>query len=93
MDRSIKHPSGILEDVLVKVDKFIFLDDFIVLDMEEDQEITIIIRRPFLVTRRTLIDVQKGKLTLQVQNDQVSFNIFKDLSLPNEGILASELIQ
>ena len=38
-DRSLKHPWGVIEDVLVKVDKFIFLVDFIVLDMEEYKEI------------------------------------------------------
>ena len=58
-DRSIKYPRGIIEDILVKVDKFIFPADFIMLDMEEDQEIPIILGRPFLVTGRTLIDVQK----------------------------------
>ena len=42
-DRSLKHPRGIIEDVLVKVDKFIFPADFIVLDMEEDKEIPIIL--------------------------------------------------
>ena len=58
-DRSIKHPRGVLEDVLVKVDKLIFPADFIILDMEEDREIPIILGRPFLATRRTLIDVQQ----------------------------------
>ena len=38
-DRSIKHPRGIIEDVLLKVDKFIFSADFIVLDMEEDRDV------------------------------------------------------
>ena len=47
-DKSLKHPRGVIEDVLVKVDKFIFLEDFIVLDMEEDKEIPIILGRPFL---------------------------------------------
>ena len=42
-DRSIQYPRGIIEDVLVKVDKFIFPADFIVLDMEEDQDIPIIL--------------------------------------------------
>ena len=41
-DRSIKHPRGVIEDVLIKVDKFIFPIDFIVLDIEEDREIPII---------------------------------------------------
>ena len=84
-DRSIKHMRGILEDVLVKVDKLIFPANFIILDMEEDQEIPIILGRPFLAIGRTLIDVQQGKLTLRVQDDQVSFNIFKALSFPNKG--------
>ncbi|KAL5555317.1 hypothetical protein UlMin_037553 [Ulmus minor] len=49
-DRSIKHPRGIIEDVLVNVDKFIFPADFIVLDMEEDREVPLILGRPFLAT-------------------------------------------
>ena len=43
--------------MLVKVDKFIFPADFIVLDIEEDKEIPIILGRPFLATGRTMIDV------------------------------------
>ena len=42
-DRSIKYPRGVIEDVLVKVDKFIFPADFIVLDMDEDEEIPLIL--------------------------------------------------
>nr|XP_023873469.1 uncharacterized protein LOC111986064 [Quercus suber] len=56
-DRSIKYPRGVIENVLVKVDKFIFPIDFIVLDMDEDKEIPLILGRPFLATGRTLIDV------------------------------------
>ena len=55
-----------IEDVLVKVDKFIFLADFIVLDMEEDKEIPIILGRPFLAAGRAMIDVQRGELKLRV---------------------------
>ncbi|XP_050280871.1 uncharacterized protein LOC126721844 [Quercus robur] len=62
-DRSIKYPRGIIEVVLVKVDKFIFPINFVVLDMEEDQEVPLILGRPFLATGRALIDVQKGELT------------------------------
>ena len=57
VDRSIKFPYGIVEDVLVKVDKFIFPIDFVVLDMEEDANISLILRRPFLATNKALIDV------------------------------------
>jgi len=56
-DCSITYPRGIVEDVLVKVDKFIFPVDFVVLDMEEDEDVQIILGRPFLATGKTLIDV------------------------------------
>ncbi|XP_024030537.1 uncharacterized protein LOC112094270 [Morus notabilis] len=60
-DRSLAHPEGKIENVLVKVDKFIFPADFIILDYEADVEVPIILGRPFLATGRTLIDVQKGE--------------------------------
>ena len=47
----------VIEDILVKVEKFIFSADFIILDMEEDKEIRIILGRPFLATGGALIDV------------------------------------
>ncbi|XP_052290839.1 uncharacterized protein LOC127900273 [Citrus sinensis] len=58
-DRSHAYPKGKIEDVLVKVDKFIFPVDFIVLDFEADKELPIILERPFLTTGKILIDVQK----------------------------------
>ena len=70
-DRSIKYPRGVIEDVLVKIDKFIFPADFIVLDMDEDEKIPLILGRPFLAMGRTLIDVQQGKLVLRVEEDEV----------------------
>ncbi|XP_073046073.1 uncharacterized protein [Primulina eburnea] len=65
-DRSLTYPRGIVEDVLVKVDKFIFPADFVILDMEEDQDAPLIFGRPFLATGKALIDVHKGELTLRV---------------------------
>ena len=65
-NRSFTYPQGILEVVPVKVDKFIFLVDFVVLEMEEDKEFSIILGRPFLATRQELIDVENGELTLRV---------------------------
>ncbi|XP_022854263.1 uncharacterized protein LOC111375637 [Olea europaea var. sylvestris] len=62
-DRSLTHPRGIIEDVLFKVDKLIFLADFLILDMEEDKDVPIILGQPFLATARALIDVQQGQLT------------------------------
>ena len=62
--RSIKHPRDVLENVLVKVDKFIFQMDFIIFDMKEDKEVPLILERPFLATGKALIDVEEGKLEL-----------------------------
>ena len=84
-DRSLKHPRGIIEDVLVKVDKFIFPAYFIVLDMEEDKEIPIILGRPFLATGRAMIDVQRGELKLRVQEEEVKFNVFEAVRHPAES--------
>ena len=73
-----------IENVLVKVDKFIFLVDFIVLDMEEDKEIPIILGRPLLVTGGALIDVQKGELKLRALGEEITFHIFRPTKLPND---------
>ncbi|XP_075499138.1 uncharacterized protein LOC142537512 [Primulina tabacum] len=64
-DRSVKYQRGVIEDVLVKVDKFIFPAVFVVLDMEEDMEMPLILVRPFLATDKALIDVQEGNLRLR----------------------------
>ena len=50
-DRSMAQPKGVLEDVLVKVAKFIFPMDFLVMKMEEDNEVPLLLGRPFLATR------------------------------------------
>ncbi|XP_060962132.1 uncharacterized protein LOC115713139 [Cannabis sativa] len=81
-DRSLTHPRGIIEDVLVKVGKFIFLVDFLILDMEEDENIPIILGRPFLATGRALIDVQKGELKLRVQKEEETFKVFSATEIP-----------
>lgn len=83
-DRSIKYPRGVVEDVLIKVDKLIFPVDFIVLDMEEDREVPLILGRPFLATSRTLIDVHQGKLILRVEDEQVEFTVFDAMKHPSE---------
>ncbi|XP_073152897.1 uncharacterized protein [Henckelia pumila] len=69
----------IIEDVQVKVDKFIFPVDFVVLDMEEDLDMPLILGRPFLATGKALIDVQKGELHLRVGEEKISFDVFKAL--------------
>ena len=66
---------GVLEDVLIKVGKFIFLVDFVVMDMEEDTQVPLLLRRSFLSTGAALIGVKKGELTLKVGDEVVHFNL------------------
>ena len=61
--------------MLVKVGKFIFLVDFVVIDIEEDKKIPLLLGRPFLATGVALIDVKKGELTLQVGIKEVHFSL------------------
>ncbi|GKE35038.1 reverse transcriptase domain-containing protein, partial [Tanacetum coccineum] len=65
-DHSISQPIGIAKDVYVKVGKFQFPADFVVVDFDADPRVPLIIRRSFLKTGRALIDVYEGELTLRV---------------------------
>ena len=82
-DRSMAQPEGVLEDVLVKVGKFIFPVDFVIMKMEEDTQVPLLLGRPFLATRAALINVQKGELTLRVGNEAVHFNLNRSLEHPD----------
>ncbi|XP_048232882.1 uncharacterized protein LOC125370633 [Ricinus communis] len=73
VDRTMKFPRGIVEDVLVKVDKFIFSVDFVVMDMEGESSVPLILSRPFLATSRAVIDV-----ALQAEDEE---------ELSNEDVL------
>ncbi|XP_070011138.1 uncharacterized protein [Nicotiana sylvestris] len=65
-DRSIAHPKGVIEDVLLKIRKFIFPADFIILDYEADELVPIIFGRPLLATSDVIIKVREGKMILRV---------------------------
>ena len=79
-DRSMAQPEGVLENVLVKVGKFIFPIYFFVMKMEEDTQVPQLLGRPFLAAGATLIDVKKGELTLRVGNEAMHFNLHKSLT-------------
>ncbi|GKA46067.1 reverse transcriptase domain-containing protein [Tanacetum coccineum] len=74
-DRSITQPIGIAEDVDVKVGKFQFPADFVVVDFDADPRVPLILRRSFLKTGRALINVYEGELTLRVGKEAVTFNL------------------
>ena len=76
---TMAQPKGVLEDVLIKVGKFIFPLDFVIMDMEEDTQVPLLLGRLFLTTRAALIDVKKGELTLRVGEEAVHFNLNKRL--------------
>ncbi|XP_074327014.1 uncharacterized protein LOC141664955 [Apium graveolens] len=82
-DRTVKYPLGIIEDVLVKVDNFFIPCDFVVLEMNEDVEMPIILGSPFLATIGTTIDVKGRKLTLNVGEDKVEFDLNKAMKMPS----------
>ncbi|XP_039113820.1 uncharacterized protein LOC120249368 [Dioscorea cayenensis subsp. rotundata] len=66
---------GIIEDVLVKVEKFIFLVDFITLDLDDRAEVPLILGCPSLATSQALIDVKDGKMVLRVGDEEVVFKL------------------
>ncbi|GJV31086.1 reverse transcriptase domain-containing protein [Tanacetum coccineum] len=72
-NRSITHPMGIAEDVVVRVDGFTFLADFVVVNFEPDPRVPIILGRPFLRTAKALIDLYEEKLTLRVGKDELVY--------------------
>ncbi|XP_076893462.1 uncharacterized protein LOC143545448 [Bidens hawaiensis] len=76
-DRSVKYPRGIVENILVKVDKFVFPVDFVILDMEADDQVPLILGRPFLRTAKALIEVFDGKITLRLGEENVTFDVVK----------------
>ncbi|XP_076960150.1 uncharacterized protein LOC143636446 [Bidens hawaiensis] len=78
-DRSVKYPRRIVENVLVKVDKFVFPVDFVILDMEADDQVQLILGRPFMRTAKALINVLDGKITLRVWEENVTFDVVKSM--------------
>ena len=79
-DRSVKIPKGIVEDVLVKVDKFYYPVDFVVLDTEPissgPNHVPIILGRRFLATSNAIINCRNGVMQLTFGNMTLELNIF-----------------
>ncbi|GJV63195.1 reverse transcriptase domain-containing protein [Tanacetum coccineum] len=73
--RTIVVPEGIAKDVFVRVGKFTFPTDFVVVDYEDDPRVPLILGRPFLRTAHALVDVHGKKLTLRVSDEELVFNV------------------
>ncbi|XP_070014815.1 uncharacterized protein [Nicotiana sylvestris] len=75
VDRTIKRLLGIIDDVRVRVDKFILPANFVILDCEVDYEVSIILGRPFLAIGKALVDVEVGEFTFRVGDEKVIFHV------------------
>ena len=98
-DRSVKIPKGIVEDVLVKIDKFYYPVDFVVLDTEpiaiEPNHVPIILGRPFLATANAIINCRNGVMQLTFGNMTLELNIFhlnKQKLLEYENQISDEVV-
>ncbi|KAK9048798.1 hypothetical protein SSX86_032234 [Deinandra increscens subsp. villosa] len=86
-DRSVVHPKGVLEDVLVQVNELVFPADFYILDMEDDDSpnsSSILLGRPFLKTAKTKIDVYSGTLSMEFDGEVINFNIYDAMRYPSD---------
>ena len=99
-DRSVKIPKGIVEDVLVKIDKFYYPVDFVVLDTEpianEPNHVPIILGIPFMATSNAIINCRNGVMQLTFGNMTLELNIFhlnnKHSLLENENHITDEVV-
>ncbi|XP_023743433.3 uncharacterized protein LOC111891605 [Lactuca sativa] len=86
-DRSLVHPKGVLEDVLVQVNELVFPADFYVLDMDDDDSpnlSSILLGTPFLKIARTKIDVYDGTLSMEFDGEVINFNIYDAMRYPSD---------
>ncbi|XP_058755284.1 uncharacterized protein LOC131628460 [Vicia villosa] len=83
-DKSIISPYGVVQDMLVKVDKFLFPVDFVVVDMVEDRDVPLILGRPFMKTTRMMIDIYDGIMKVRVQDKEVIFTLFESMKPPKD---------
>ncbi|XP_060170409.1 uncharacterized protein LOC132601327 [Lycium barbarum] len=88
-DRTVKRSVGILYDVLVRVDRFIFPTDFVILDCEVDFEVPIILGRPFLAMGSTLVDVERRDLKFRINDEEVTIYICKSMKKPADMSVVS----
>ncbi|XP_047261226.1 uncharacterized protein LOC124894685 [Capsicum annuum] len=79
----IKTLVGILFAVLVKVDNFIFLADFVIFDCKVEFKMPIILGRPFMDMGRAIVDMEKGELKFRVSNEEVTFRDHKTMKHPS----------
>ena len=90
-DRIVKQPIGILHDVLVKVESFIFRAYFVIHDCEVNFEVPIILGSSFLATGRALVYMEKGRMTFWLNNEEETFNNCRTMRQSGELQLVSAI--
>lgn len=80
-NKSTTHPHGVAKDVL---DKFLFHIDLVLINMEEDDDATLVLVRPFMKTARMMIDIDNGLMKVRVQDEEVCFNLFEAMKLAKD---------
>ncbi|GJX42835.1 reverse transcriptase domain-containing protein [Tanacetum coccineum] len=76
-NHTYQYPMGVAENMLVQVGKFMFPVDFVILQMEEDDKVPLILRRPFLHIADAIIRVKNKELNLRIEEDRATFHIDK----------------
>lgn len=86
MDKSTVIPNGIVEDILVQVEKFLVLANFIILDIEEDKKVPLILGRPFLAMADTEIRAKNNVVTFYINGETIVFDVEEGMKHPRNGI-------
>ncbi|GJV22994.1 copia protein [Tanacetum coccineum] len=95
-DMTKKAPLGIVENIPVKIDKFLFHSNFVVIDMLEGPNETMLLGRPFFATIHAQIDVFRGEISLGIGNEKVKFDTNGEICHsrgPHEKIYMASSIQ
>ena len=81
-DRSVARPEGVVEDVLVQVGSLIFPVDFVVSNFELGPEVPFMLVRPFLDTRKAILDVVASQFTMRDHDNVEGFDVCRTLKMP-----------
>ncbi|GJS27370.1 phospholipase-like protein [Tanacetum coccineum] len=95
-DMTKKALLGIVENILVKINKFLFLSDFIIINMLGEPSETMILGRPFLATIHALIDVFNREISLGIREDRVLFDMDRGVyhsKIPVEKVYMTNSLQ
>ncbi|XP_050896173.1 uncharacterized protein LOC127102895 [Lathyrus oleraceus] len=84
-DHSITYPYKVLDDVILRVDALLFLKDFVILDMLENDETPILIGRLFFEMGRALIDVELREMIWRFNKEKIVFNVFEEMKHHKEN--------